>query len=75
MGLTKDEPVSTIKRKDLQDLCLCLLYKRTVDGLNGRTWNAQQHLIWERRVNINLKRHNCLGNKSDIEKGQASEPE
>ena len=39
-------------------LCLYLLKKREFDGLNGRTWNATEHLEWENRVECFLRQHN-----------------
>ena len=38
--------------KDL--LLLALLKKRDVDGLNGRTWNAGEHLQHEDRIKLLL---------------------
>lgn len=63
MGLTPDELVAEIKEADVRDLCLCLLYKRESDGLNGRTWNSGKHIIWEHRICDILKQHDYLGHR------------
>jgi len=65
MGFTPDELVEDLDRKTLQNLCLCLLYKRESDGLNGRTWNASKHMIWEDRLSYILRRFRYLGHISD----------
>jgi len=45
-------------RIDLENLAYCLLKKREIDGLNGRTWDATRHLIWEKEIVERLKKLN-----------------
>lgn len=39
--------IETAERSDLNALCLLLIQKREVDGLNGRVWDASAHLYFE----------------------------
>lgn len=70
MGLTPDELIAEIKESDARTLCLCLLYKRENDGLNGRTWDSDKQLIWENRVCAILTRHGYLGHTGNKAKDQ-----
>ena len=65
MGFTHDELVERLSRKNLEILCMCLLQKREVDGINGRMWDACKHLAWEDRISIILKSNGYLGHISD----------
>ncbi len=60
MPLTPGELANQISRKDLETICICLLYKRMYDGLNGRVWDAGKHLTWEDRLKSNLCKHDGL---------------
>ncbi len=65
MGFTPDELVKDLDRQSLETVCLCLLYKRESDGLNGRKWDAQKHILWEDRLSYQLRRFKYLGHISD----------
>jgi hypothetical protein len=43
-------------RSDFEHLALMLLQKRSVDGLNGRHWDAGAHLYFEDAVGAILRR-------------------
>lgn len=43
-------------RTDLETLAALLLQKRSVDGLNGRRWDASAHLYFEDAVAAILRR-------------------
>ena len=42
-----DKMIDGMFDKDVRALCHLLLLKRSVDGINGRTWNASRHLEYE----------------------------
>ena len=45
-------------RCDLEHLAMMLLQKRSVDGLNGRHWDASAHLYFEQALVAQLTRLN-----------------
>jgi hypothetical protein len=53
--MTPDEYIKNLPEKEVRYLALALLYKREHDGLNGRIWNASEHLKWEKRISNILK--------------------
>ena len=66
MSLTFDDLTDLLENTagavdDITKLCICLLFKRENDGLNGRTWNASKHSIWEKRTRDILERFDYMG--------------
>ena len=51
-----DPMLADAGRPDLEHLALMLLQKRSVDGLNGRHWDASAHLYFETAVASILRR-------------------
>jgi len=48
--------LADMDRHALEMLTMNLLLKREADGLNGRIWNAHQHLFFEELVEAELRR-------------------
>lgn len=50
-----DPLIRNADRPDLEALAAMLLQKRSVDGLNGRRWDASAHLCFEEAVDALLR--------------------
>ena len=51
-----DKMIDGMFNKDVRALCHLLLLKRSVDGINGRTWDASKHLDYETAIAETLAR-------------------
>ena len=64
MEFSAEELVQDLDRESLEKLCFYLLMKRESDGINGRKWDATEHLLWEDRTSYILRRHGYSGHIS-----------
>ncbi len=59
-----DRMIEGMFNSDVRALCHLLLLKRSVDGLNGRTWDAHEHMDYERSIQETLKMHNATPDRT-----------
>jgi len=69
IGARFSEPLNAMPRGALVRLALLLLNKRAVDGLNGRTWDASAHLLFEQRIEEALSSNNKVSGPEPAAKG------
>lgn len=55
--------------KDVRALCHLLLLKRSVDGINGRTWDAGRHLEYETLIAETLAQMGMPNGESEARRG------
>jgi len=67
-----DRMIDGMFNSDVQSLCHLLLLKRSVDGLNGREWDAHKHLDYERSIQETLKKRNVSDHRT-VDKGCSGE--
>lgn len=47
MEIKTIDEIRNLSRPVLDQLAYALIMKRKYDGINGRTWDASEHLKWE----------------------------
>lgn len=62
------DDIRRMQREDLNQLAFSLIMKRQYDGLNGRNWDACEHLKWEDIVDSMLHNPSLKADKREVGK-------